>query len=138
MSLILQVFIALVLFISISSADELRKMDDNISLQKDEQKVFLVKYENKERKFKFRWTLYTNEGLVTLSSYDTIVSQHMMYLNNTHQTFRVILKRGSRIYERVYFLVKFKEFDSKKNRAIFELFLSDPKGITQIEEFKYD
>lgn len=66
MNFILQIFIALLLFISPSSADELRKMDD-ISLQKDEQKIFLVKYENKERKFTFRWTLYANEGLVTLS-----------------------------------------------------------------------
>ncbi len=122
---------------SISSADGLLKMDD-ISLQKDEQKVFLVKYENKERKFTFRWTLYANEGLVTLSSYDTIVSQHMMFLNNTNQTFKVILKRGSRIYERVYLLVKFKKFDTKENRAIFELFLSDPRRETQINEFKND
>jgi hypothetical protein len=46
-----------------------------ITLKKDEQKKILVKYDSFEKIFKFRWTLYQNEGLVVFRSYDTIVAQ---------------------------------------------------------------
>jgi len=110
---------------------------ENVSLKKDEQKKILVKYESNERVFYFRWTLYVNEGLVVHSSYDKQVSQHVLYLNHTNQSFRVTLKsKGAGSYAGTYVLVKFKEFDIKENKAIFELFLSDPDSQTQMEYLK--
>ena len=97
-----------------------------ISLKKDEQKKILVKYDDKERLFKFRWTLYINDGLVIHRSYDKIVSQNILYLNGKNQSFKVELTtRGGAYYELPYMLVKFKEFDAKKNNAVFQIFLYD-------------
>ena len=99
-----------------------------ISLQKDELTHILVKYENREKLFKFRWTLYTNGGLVIHRSYDKIISQNILYLRYKNQSIRQELKpRGADFYNVPYLLVKFKEFNTQKHEAVFELFLSDEK-----------
>ncbi len=97
-----------------------------IKLKKDEHKKILVKYGTSEKLFKFRWTLYANGGLVVLRSYDKEVSQNVLYLRHKNQSFRLELKpKGADYYAVPYILVKFEEFDSKTNEAIFKLFLSD-------------
>lgn len=113
--------------------EEVRK----ISLKKDEQKKILVKYDNKTRLFTFRWTLFINDGLVILRSYDRTVAQNILYLNHKNQSFRVELKtRGADFYNVPYILVKFTEFDFKKNIAKFELYLSDNKDQITLEILK--
>ena len=97
-----------------------------VTLQKDEQKKILVKYEGRKRLFKFRWTLYVNDGLVIHRSYDNIVGQNVLYAHSPHQSFRVeLVTRGASYYQPPYILVKFKEFDVKKNEAKFQLYLFD-------------
>jgi hypothetical protein len=95
-------------------------------LKKDETKKILVKYGSLQKIFQFRWTLYKNDGLVVLSSYDRIVAQHMLYLNHINQSFRVKLKSGG-VYEHTapYFIVKFEEFDFEKRKARFSIWLQD-------------
>ncbi|TKI70331.1 hypothetical protein FCU45_03345 [Sulfurimonas crateris] len=106
-----------------------------MSLKKDEQKKILVKYDNKEKIFKFRWTLYKNGGLVVFREYDRIVAQNVLYLRHKNRSFRVELKtRGADFYNTPYMLVKFKEFDQKSNKALFEIFLSDDKGQIVLED----
>ena len=96
---------------------------------KDEQTDILVKYAEYKKLFKFRWTLYKNEGLVMFASYNKQVSQHILYLNTTNQSFRVYLKpKGLDYYGVPYFLVYFKEYDAKKKKARFEVFLSDKRN----------
>lgn len=108
-----------------------------ISLKKDEQKKILVKYGDKEKLFKFRWTLYKNEGLVIFRSYDMSVAQNVLYLRNKNQSFRVELKpRGADFYNTPYILVKFKEFDEKSDTAAFEIFLSDKKDQIYLKEIE--
>lgn len=105
-----------------------------ISLKKDEQTRILVKYDSKEKIFKFRWTLYKNSGLVIHRSYDRTVAQNILYLRNKNQSFRVELKpRGTDFYNVPYLLVKFKEFDYEKHEAIFEIYLSDDKSQIKLE-----
>jgi len=97
-----------------------------ISLKKDEQKKILVKYESREKLFQFSWTLYINDGLVIHRSYDKIVAQNILYLNGINQSFRVeLVTRGASYYQPPYILVKFKEFNTKKNEALFQLYLYD-------------
>jgi len=108
-----------------------------IELKKDEQKEILVKYDDIERLFTFRWTLYVNDGLVVFRSYDRHVAQNVLYLNHKNQSFRVVLKPSGRdFYNPPYILVKFKEFDSKKNRAIFELYLFDKELDIELDYLK--
>ena len=97
-----------------------------ISLQKDEQKKILVKYEGREKLFKFRWTLYINDGLVIHRSYGKIVGQNVLYAHSRNQSFKQeLITRGAAYYDVPYMLVKFKEFDTKKNEAKFQIFLFD-------------
>jgi len=133
---ILWFFLAALLFSVALFANDWQEVK-KISLKKDEQKKILVKYDNRTRLFKFRWTLYVNDGLVVLRSYDKTVAQNILYLNHKNQSFRVELKtRGADFYNVPYILVKFKEFDLKKNIAKFELYLSDDKDQIRLEILK--
>ncbi len=110
---------------------------NKISLKKDEQTKILVKYGAQERLFKFRWTLFTNGGLVIHRSYDRAVSQNILYLNHKNQSFRVELKpRGADFYNVPYMLVRFKEFDYEKKEALLEILLSDDRSQIELKYLK--
>ncbi|QOP45453.1 hypothetical protein [Sulfurimonas paralvinellae] len=125
MRIFLQILLPLVLLGSASFANDFKEVF-KISLKKDEQKKILVKYADKEKLFVFRWTLYVNDGLVTLYSYDKFVAQNMLYLNHKNQSLRIKLRDdGQNYYNPPYFLLKFKAFEN--NEAKFELYLYDPQ-----------
>ena len=125
MKLFFQVIFLLSLSFSVVLGDMFRDAT-TISLKKDEQKKILVKYGPVSKLFKFRWTLYKNEGLVIHRSYDRIVAQNILYLRHKNQSFRLELRpRGANFYNVPYLLVKFKEFKYETNEAVFELLLSD-------------
>jgi hypothetical protein len=107
-----------------------------IKLKKDEQKKILVKYENFEKLFEFRWTLYKNGGLIVHRSYDKIISQNILYKRYKNNFFRLELKsRGkSKSYSVPYLLVKFDEFDFQKDEAIFKIFLYDNTEDVKLED----
>ena len=108
-----------------------------ISLKKDQTKRILVKYDTIQKLFQFRWTLYINDGLVILKSYDDIVSQNILYLNHKNQSFRTeVLSRGANNYKTPYILVKFLKFDFKKHEAKFKIFLSDDEMRVRIKYLK--
>ncbi|MEA3229275.1 MAG: hypothetical protein U9P38_09420 [Campylobacterota bacterium] len=95
-------------------------------MKKDQFVQIYVKYGKQKKLFKLRWTLYANRGLVIHRSYARTVSQNILYLNHTNQSIRQELKpRGADFYNVPYLLVKFKEFDTQKNEALFEFYLSD-------------
>ena len=122
---VLQVIFALLLLNGTTFANDFREVF-KISLKKDEPKKILVKYDDRERLFTFRWTLYVNDGLVTLQSYDACVTQNVLYLNHKNQSIRIKLRNDGKNYYRFpYFLLKFNAFDVKKNEAKFELYLYD-------------
>jgi len=136
--MILRLFVTLALLFSFSNAIEFKDMQ-KISLKKDEQTKILVKYSNYVRLFKFRWTLYVNEGLVLFRSYDGEVAQNILYLNTKNQSFKLYLKaKGANFYEVPYLLVKFTKFDYEKNSANFELFLSDRESQIELEYLPND
>ena len=132
----LHIFVVTVVFTATIFADQLRDIG-KVSLKKDEQKKFLVKYDSYERLFKFRWTLYINDGLVVFRSYDRVVGQNILSLADRRNTFRVELKaRGVDHYRVPFMLVQFKEFNYEKNEAEFALLLSDDKMQIEIEELQ--
>ena len=108
-------------------ANELIKVRQ-YNLKKDETRKVLVKYASSEKLLKFRWTLYKNDALVLLGSYDQIVSQHLLYLNHTNQVWRVELKpRGAHEFIVPYLLIKFDSFDFEKREAKISLWLYDKR-----------
>jgi len=136
MQRVIRILLLLSLLLSVSSGFEYKNVK-KISLKKDEFSQILVKYAGYKRLFKFRWTLYKNEGLVIHRSYDRDVAQNILYLNNKNQSFKLYLKaKGADYYEVPYFLVKFTAFDFKKHKAIFEIFLSDKHNQLEIKYLK--
>lgn len=136
----LRVFLHLfILFFFIAaplSANEFRDVK-KVSLKKDEHKKLLIKYGPYERLFEFRWTLYTNDGLVVFRSYDRVVAQNILYLGHRSSSFRFELKsRDADELHVPYILVMFIDFDFEKNEAIFEIFLSDKEMKIEIEEIQ--
>lgn len=132
MRAVLQVTFLLTLILSVGFADSFREKK-LISLKKDEQKKILVEYGAQKKLFKFRWTLYKNEGLVIFRSYDRIVAQNILFLNHNNQSFRLELKGKGADYNVPYILVQFQKFDYEKKSAIFELFLADKSGQVQLK-----
>ncbi len=136
MKIFLQVLTILFFSFGFIFANDFREIE-KMSLKKDEQKKILVKYNDKKKLFKFRWTLYKNGGLVIFRSYDKIVAQNVLYLRHQNQSFRFDLKtKGADSYNVPYILVKFKEFDHETNEADFELMLSDKKMQIELEYLK--
>lgn len=136
MKFIFKVLVFIVLNVVYISANEYRYVE-TIKLSKDEHKKFLVKYDKSEKLFKFRWTLYSNNTLVLLRSYDRIVAQNVLYLKNNKRSIRVELKpRGQGFKNLPYVLIKFIEYDSSSNKAIFKLFLSDKESQVNLENLE--
>jgi hypothetical protein len=117
-------FFCLSIVLYASSLLEVKK----VSLKKDQTKKILVKYTSVEKLLKFRWTLYHNEALVLLSSYDRIPSQHILRLNYKNQSLRITLKpSGGDEFNPPYLIIKFLDFDFKKKEAKFSISISDNK-----------
>jgi len=132
----LRLFVIFVFGFSFIFASDYREIEE-IVLKKDEQKKILVKYADKEKLFKFRWTLYKNGGLVVFRSYDRIVAQHVLYLRHKNQSFRIeLMPKGANYNNSAYLLVKFKEFKEESKEAVFEIFLFDSKGQVLLEDLK--
>lgn len=130
-------FCFVALFLTTCLSAEWSTQKEEIRLKKDEQKKILVKYDDKEKLFIFRWTLYKNGGLVMFRVYDKIVAQNVLYLRYQNESFRFDLKnRSLDAHEVPYILVKFKEFDEKKKEAVFDLFLFDKKKQVELEFLK--
>lgn len=122
-----------IVFFSSLEANEYRDIV-NIKLKKDEHKKILVKYAKNEKLFTFRWTLYTNGGLVIFRSYDRVVAQNVLYAQHKRQSFRVeLMTRGGTHYIVPYIMVKFIEFDYERDAAVFQLFLSDKNSKVILE-----
>ena len=120
------------LFFSYFAYGDSYKSKDLILLKKDKMEKILIKYDDVEKIFKFRWTLYKNGGLVVFRAYDQIVGQNILYLNHFNQSVRVELRsRGSGMAWLPYIILKFVKFDYERKEATFELYLFDKKG--QIE-----
>ncbi len=108
-------------------ANELIKVKQ-YHLKKDETKKILVKYGSSEKLLTFRWTLYKNDALVVFSSYDQIVSQHLLYKNHLNQVLKVeLIARGAHEYVEPYLLIKFDDFDFVKREAKMSLWLYDKR-----------
>ncbi|ADR33533.1 hypothetical protein Sulku_0867 [Sulfuricurvum kujiense DSM 16994] len=98
-------------------------------LKKDELVKILVKSEGQERLLNFRWTLYTDKGLVVHESFDRIVGQHVLYAGYTNQSFRKVLLSAKRSHKDVpYVTVVFKKFDEGNATAQMDLFLFDKES----------
>jgi hypothetical protein len=126
----------LVLFLSLVSlafCTELLKIK-KYSLKKDQTKKILVKYGSSQKVYSFRWTLFKNDALIVFSSYDTIVSQHVLLKGYKNDSIKVELKpKGAYEYNVPYMLIKFDSFDFAKKEAKFSVWLYDKREEVYIK-----
>ena len=121
----LKSFLLLCILLHVSFAEGWRETK-SVSLKKDFLERVLVKSDGSRRLLEFRWTLYANDNLVVLRNFDDIVHQHILKLNHKNQSFRIELLPHTAYKVKVpYILVKFTEFDYKKNESKFDIFLQD-------------
>ena len=110
---------------------------NEFSLKKDQTKKIVVQYGASQKKLTFRWTLYKNDGLVVFSSYDEVVSQHILYTNYKNQSLKIMLKpKGAYEFSSPYMLIRFDEFLFAKNKAKFSLWLNDNRQEIYIKYLK--
>ena len=113
------------------------KYEKTIELSKDEHKKIIVSYGKSKKLFKFRWTLYVNDTLVVLRSYDRIVAQHVLYVKQNRRSIRVDLKpKGEGFKNQSYILIKFVAYDFSIDKAIFKILLSDKNGQVTLEHLE--
>ena len=133
MTKLLQVILFFSIF-TVSINAQVYKAKYDIKLKKDKTEKILVKYDGIEKLLKFRWTLYTNDGLVILRSYDQIVAQNILYLGHTNQSIRLELKsRAGGFFSLPYIILKFVKYDYQTQEAQFGLFLFDKKSQIELK-----
>ena len=113
------------------------RQSEQVMLAKDEPEQLLVKTDTARRLLEFRWTLYTDDTLVVLKSFDERVSQHLLRRNHVNQAFRIPLMAYSATKVKVpYLLIRFSDFDYKKNEARFDIHLQDDDAEVLLEFVK--
>lgn len=120
---------------SAALSDEFRNVT-TLKLKKDEYKTYIIRYDKVEKFFFFRWTLYVNNGLVVLQSYDRFPAQHVLKLGYRNNSFKVHLKTKDTYHKTPYILIKFDEFDPQKKLATLKMFLYDESLDIKMEEIK--
>ncbi len=121
------------LWISLLYGGELTPIK-SISLHKDQTEHLIVKSELLQKHLLFRWTLFRDNALVILRSYDTIVAQHTLYLKQSNRSFRVTLFGARKAHEVApYLVITFKRFDYQSKQAFFDIYLSDDNERVRLE-----
>jgi len=134
--MILRILLLLCLGLHVSMAEGWKAVE-HVSLKKDQQERLVLKSQASHRLLEFRWTLYANENLVVLRNFDDCVTQHMLKLNHTNQSFRIELLPHTAYKVKVpYLLVKFTGFDFQKEEAQFDLLLQDENEEIEWEFLK--
>jgi hypothetical protein len=133
---LLRLFFILSLCLHVSQATEWKNIK-SVSLKKDQTYRVLIKSENSVRLLEFRWTLYINDILTVLENFDDLVTQRSLKLNHTNQSFRIdLLARTATKIIIPYLLIKFTEYDYKKNESKFDIFLKDSEEEIKLEYLK--
>ena len=107
--------------------------EEPFSLKKDQ---FAV-WDANGKVFTFRWTLFHNRALVTLSKYDRFPYQHLLYLEYRKDGFKIPLTvETTADFPAPYLYLRFAEFSDKTQEASFVLYLFDPKGIVPLQRME--
>ena len=105
------------------------------TLKKDEQMYIVVKDRDDEKLLLFRWTLFHNKGLVTLSNYNGEPSQQLLYARYQENSIKIklALRENETSRYHPYLLINFLGYNYENKSADFEVLHKDPSGLTSIE-----
>lgn len=95
-----------------------------VELKKDEiLQIELTPKQGKQKILTYRWTLHKDGGLVVILRYDGFVKQFVLYPNYQVDKFKVFLYPETETYMKPFFLLKFLDFDRRKNIAKLQNFI---------------
>lgn len=107
---------------------------DYVELKKDQVAKYTLLIDNKDFELEFRWTLFVNDGLVTLFKYKKFNKQAVLYASHRLEGFKIELKeRATNANYRPYAYIAFKKFDKKTKKALFHVFLKDEKRTILVD-----
>ncbi len=106
------------------------------SLKKDQvAKISVTKRSNRDRQqLLFRWTLYSDKRLVLLVKYDNFPTQYLLQRDYKRNSIRIYLRDDyQHSYKRAYLVLRFADFDEKKEEAKIEAFVYDPDKVLEVK-----
>ena len=129
------VFVFLVFVFSLNAID-LNYFNSSFqkSLKKDEQMFIVVSDRSDEKLLTLRWTLFHNEGLVTLTNYDGNPSQQLLYKRYQENSIKIkiALRQDELSRYDPYLFITFLGYDYVTKSAKFEILHKDPSGLTSV------
>lgn len=104
-------------------------------LSKDQLMQIVVKQSDDEKLLRFRWTLFHNNGLVTLTNYNGEPSQQLLYKRYHENSIKIDIASRQNETSRYhpYLLITFLGYNYENKSAKFEILHKDPSGLTSIE-----
>ncbi|MDR0664999.1 MAG: hypothetical protein LBF86_05705 [Helicobacteraceae bacterium] len=104
---------------------------ESFSLKKDEFAVFEVN----ENILTFRWSLFHNNGLVSLIKYDHFPYQTILYDDYKLNAIKIPVKTSpDATPPRPYIMIVFEGFDLDRNVSNMRLYLSDAQGLVTVKK----
>ena len=106
------------------------------NLLKDQEMTLIVKQASDEKVLTFRWTLFHNQGLVTLMNYNGEPSQQLLYKRYQENSIKldIALRENESSRYHPYIIITFLGYNYENKSAQFEVFHKDPSRLTSIEE----
>lgn len=103
-------------------------------LKKDELMQIVVTDRSDEKLLSFRWTLFHNQGLVTLTNYNGEPSQQLLYKRYQENSIKIelALRKDELSRYHPYLFITFLGYDYVTKSAKFEVLHKDPSGLTSI------
>ncbi|MDR1451142.1 MAG: hypothetical protein LBI57_02230 [Helicobacteraceae bacterium] len=101
------------------------------ALRKDEFAVFEID----DNILTFKWSLFHNNGLVSLIKYDHFPYQTILYDDYKLNSIKIPIKTNkTAISENPYIMIVFDGFDSDRNISNMRLYLSDSLGTISVKK----
>jgi hypothetical protein len=106
-----------------------------VELKKDEPIYITITDRQERRLLAFKWTLFHNDGLVTISHLDGNPMQHILYEAYQKDTIKYTLthrKDETSLFD-PYVLITFLGYDYELQTATFDILHKDKQAQTQID-----
>lgn len=117
--------IFLILTLSLNAQWRFQK---EVRLKKDNDYVVLFKYDDIQKELRWRWTLYSNRGLVVHRKFNDFIAQYVMYADDNSNSYRISIKpKGGKFGPPPYINVQFKSYDEVTHEAVFGLYVNDKR-----------
>ncbi|KIM09086.1 MAG: hypothetical protein KU28_00105 [Sulfurovum sp. PC08-66] len=108
---------------------------DKVELAKDQRLYITVTDRLEEKLLAFRWTLFHNEGLVTITHWDGNPMQHLLYKRYDADSIKVniALRKEEESLFHPYILITFLGYDYATKKATLRIAFHDKQQQTQIQ-----